>query len=355
MKEALLYQRLEDGRVECQLCAHRCRIADGKRGLCGVRENRAGTLYSLVYGQLVASAVDPIEKKPLFHFYPGSRAFSIATAGCNMTCRFCQNANISQSPREQQRIPGHPTLARDIVNEAVHRRCRSIAYTYTEPTIFFEYSYDIAQLAHQQGIANVYVSNGFMSPEMLAMISFEDAPPLIDAANIDLKSFQDAFYRRQCGARLQPVLDNLKTIKARGIWLEVTTLIIPGLNDSEEELGDIAAFIATELGPDTPWHVSRFHPTYQMTDRPPTPLSTLRRAREIGLAAGLHYVYEGNVPGSSGLPGLPAAGRWQTGEDTLCPQCGTIVVHRAGFVVLRNAASGGRCGQCGAPIAGVWA
>ena len=340
MKEALLYQKLEGGRVRCVLCAHRCLIADGKRGLCQVRENREGTLYSLVYRRLISQAIDPIEKKPLFHFYPGSTAFSIATVGCNYRCTFCQNAEISQLPRDQGRIEGRDVSPEAIVEAAQRYHVRSIAYTYTEPTVFFEYTYDIAQLAHRAGIANVYVTNGHMTPEMLEMVTSPDGPPLIDAANVDLKAFRDAFYRQQCGATLQPVLDSLKMMKARGVWLEVTTLLIPGLNDSDEELDDIAQFIATDLGVDTPWHVSRFYPTYKLTDLPPTPVGTLHRARQIGLEAGLHYVYEGNVPGDGG-------------EDTLCPQCGRGVIRRTGYTILNRNIREGVCAYCGASIDGV--
>jgi pyruvate formate lyase activating enzyme len=222
----------------------------------------------------------------------------------------------------------------------VRERCASIAYTYTEPTVFFEFTYDTGRLAHEGGIANVWVSNGFMTPEMMDLVTSPDSPPLIDAANIDLKAFTDTYYRQQCGARLQPVLDNLVTMKQRGVWLEVTTLVIPGLNDSEEELRAIAAFIHDSLSPDTPWHVSRFHPTYRLLDRPPTPVATLLRAREIGLEAGLQYVYTGNIPG-------------QGGEDTLCPACGATVISRTGFSVRANRAAGGRCVSCGGTIAGV--
>jgi len=340
MKEALLYEKLDGGRVRCALCAHRCLIADGKRGTCQVRENREGTLYSLVYRRLISQAIDPIEKKPLFHFYPGSTALSIATVGCNFRCTFCQNADISQLPRDRGRIQGRDVSPEAIIEAAQRHRVRSIAYTYTEPTIFFEYTYDIAQLARQAGIANVYVTNGYMSPEMLEMVTSPDDPPLIDAANVDLKAFRDAFYRQQCGATLQPVLDSLRTMKDRGVWLEVTTLIIPGLNDSDEELGDIAQFVATELGVETPWHVSRFHPTYKLTDRAPTPVDTLHRARQIGIAAGLRYVYEGNVFSDGG-------------EDTLCPQCGEVVIRRTGFVVSSRHVREGACAYCGAKLDGV--
>jgi len=340
MKEALLYEKLDGGRVRCALCAHRCLIADGKRGTCQVRENREGTLYSLVYRRLISQAIDPIEKKPLFHFYPGSTALSIATVGCNFRCTFCQNADISQLPRDRGRIQGRDVSPEAIIEAAQRHRVRSIAYTYTEPTIFFEYTYDIAQLARQAGIANVYVTNGYMSPEMLEMVTSPDDPPLIDAANVDLKAFRDAFYRQQCGATLQPVLDSLKMMKDRGVWLEVTTLIIPGLNDSDEELGDIAQFVATELGVETPWHVSRFHPTYKLTDRAPTPVDTLHRARQIGIAAGLRYVYEGNVFSDGG-------------EDTLCPQCGEVVIRRTGFVVSSRHVREGACAYCGTKLDGV--
>ena len=340
MKEASLYVKLDDKRVRCQLCAHRCTIAEGRRGVCQVRENRDGVLYSLVYGQAISQAVDPIEKKPLFHFYPGTRAFSIATVGCNLRCTFCQNAEISQMVRDHDRILGRPATPESVVRAARGHRCRSIAYTYTEPTVFFEFTYDISKLAHEEGIKNVYVTNGYMTREMLEEVTSPTAPPLIDAANVDLKAFRDEFYREQCGASLQPVLDSLVMMKSRGVWVEVTTLVIPGLNDSEEELGQIANFVAEELGVDTPWHVSRFHPTYKLTDRPPTPVQTLNRAREIGLAAGLHYVYEGNVPGSEG-------------ENTRCPACGERIIERFGYQVVANQAICGECAHCGAEIAGV--
>ncbi len=340
MPEAMLYEKLGNGRVRCLLCAHHCVIAEGQTGICHVRENRGGTLFSLVYGRLIAQAVDPIEKKPLAHFHPASRSFSIATMGCNFRCLFCQNADISQAPRETGRILGRYTEPSAVVEAAKQTGCQSIAYTYTEPTIFFEYTYDVARLAHEQGLANVYVTNGYMSREMIDMITSSDAPPLIDAANVDLKAFRDQFYREMCGARLEPVLNSLRLLKQRGVWLEVTTLIIPGLNDSEQELRDIAQFILQELGADTPWHVSRFHPTYLLNDRPPTPIEKIYRAREIGLETGLHFVYAGNIPGGQG-------------EDTFCPRCGKRVIHRRGFAVLENRAHGGHCEYCGAPIAGV--
>lgn len=335
MKEAVLYDKLADSRVQCHLCAHRCTIKPDHVGICAVRENRGGTLYSLVYGRPISVAVDPIEKKPLFHFYPGTTSFSIATVGCNLRCRFCQNADISQWPRERKQIAGDPLAPEAAVHAARDHRCRSVSYTYTEPTVFAEYARDIAAIAHQEGLANCYVTNGFMTPEMLDYFY-----PLLDAANVDLKSFRDDFYKEQCGARLQPVLDNLKRMVQQRVWVEVTTLLIPDLNDGDDELREIAGFIVQELGPQVPWHISRFHPTYEMLDHPPTPIQTLHRAKEIGLAAGLRYVYEGNVPGAGG-------------EDTACPQCGRIVIHRFGFRVLEYALREGHCLHCGATVDGV--
>jgi pyruvate formate lyase activating enzyme len=342
MKEALLYEKLEDGRVRCNLCAHRCLIAPGRKGICLVRENRGGILYTLVYGLPLSQAVDPVEKKPLFHFWPGSTAFSIATVGCNFRCAFCQNADISQMPRDRDRIAGRQASAEDVVAAAARYGSRSIAYTYTEPTIFFEYSYDIARLAHGKGIASIYVTNGYMTSEMLELFQGVggEHEPWLDAANVDLKSFRDEVYRQVCGARLQPVLDALIKMKALGVWVEVTTLVVPGMNDSEGELNDIAQFIAGELGPETPWHVSRFHPDYQMQDRGPTPRETLLMAYDLGRQAGLHYVYVGNMPGARL-------------EDTPCPNCGRIVVERWGFSIRARHTSAGCCEYCGARVHGV--
>jgi pyruvate formate lyase activating enzyme len=341
MREAMLYERLEDQRVRCYLCAHRCSIAPGRLGVCRVRENRDGVLYSLVYGMPISQAVDPIEKKPLFHVYPGSTSYSIATAGCNFRCSFCQNADISQMPRDQGRIWGREATPEAVVAAAKRTRSRTIAYTYTEPTVFFEYSYDIARLAHTQDIASVYVTNGFMTREMLD--TFQGVgnghPPLLDAANVDLKAFRDETYKEVCGGRLQPVLDSLKAMRELGVWVEVTTLVVPGMNDDPAELANIAHFIAQDLGPEVPWHVSRFHPGYQMSDRGATPASVLRRAHEIGREAGLRYVYVGNMPG--------------LGEDTLCPACNQVVIGRLGFRVTRYHVQEGTCSWCGALVDGV--
>lgn len=342
MKEALLYEKLEGRRVRCHLCAHRCLIAEGHKGVCLVRENRGGTLYTLVYGLPLSQAVDPVEKKPLFHFYPGSTAFSIATVGCNFRCEFCQNADISQMPRDRGQIAGRQTAPEEVVRAAKRYGSRSIAYTYTEPTIFFEYSYDIARLAHAEGIASVYVTNGYMTAEMLELFQgvTDGHEPWLDAANVDLKAFRDETYKKVCGARLQPVLDALKKMKELGVWVEVTTLVVPGMNDSEAELRDIAHFIATELGGETPWHVSRFHPDYKMYDRGPTPPATLCRAYDLGRQAGLRYVYVGNLPGARL-------------EDTFCPGCGRMVIGRWGFQVTERHIRDGACAHCGTMIDGV--
>jgi pyruvate formate lyase activating enzyme len=341
MREAMLYQRLEDQRVRCYLCAHRCSIAPGHVGICRVRENRDGTLISLVYGRPLSQAVDPIEKKPLFHFYPGSPTYSIATAGCNFRCSFCQNSDISQMPRDQGQIWGQEATPEAVVAAAKRTRCRSLAYTYTEPTVFFEYSYDIARMAHSQGMANVYVTNGFMTREMLDTFQGVEIghPPLLDAANVDLKAFRDETYRQVCGGRLQPVLDSLKAMRELDVWIEITTLVVPGMNDDSAELANIAHFIAAELGPEVPWHVSRFRPHYQMHDRGATPASTLRRAYELGREAGLRYVYVGNLPGNE--------------EDTHCPACDRVVIGRMGFRITQYHLQAGTCGWCGAPVDGI--
>lgn len=333
MQEAQLYEQLDENRVRCHLCAHCCVIAEGKRGVCHVRENRGGTLYTLVYGQMIAQHIDPVEKKPLYHFYPGSTAYSIATVGCNFHCRWCQNWEISQMPREQHVIMGGTVAPEQVVAAARRAGSRSIAYTYTEPTVFFEYTYAVSCLAQEAGIANVYVTNGYMTGEML-----DAYHPYLDAANVDLKAFREETYRRYMGARLQPVLDSLKKMKQMGVWVEVTTLVIPEVNDDPAELEEIARFMVEELGPETPWHISRYFPSYQMTNRP-TPPSTLERAREIGQKAGLRYVYVGNVPGE---------------ENTCCHACGMLLIRRSGFWVLENRVRPeGTCPHCGTAVAGV--
>jgi len=336
MQQARFWEKAENNQVQCELCRFRCLIGEDKRGICGVRENRHGILYSLVYGRAVAANVDPIEKKPLFHFLPGSQSFSVATVGCNFRCRNCQNYQISQWHAPYRDIPGERLSPEEIVRLARRSNCQSISYTYTEPTIYFEYAYDTAVLANAAGLRNVFVSNGYTSNAALETIA-----PVLDAANIDLKGFSAAFYKDVVGASLEEVLDCLRTYKRLGIWLEVTTLVIPGHNDDEHQLRDIARFIRDELSPNTPWHVSAFYPTYKLTNAPPTPASTLRKAREIGLDEGLSYVYTGNLPGDPG-------------ETTRCPACRKEVVVRSGFRLGKVALDRGKCLYCGNELAGVW-
>jgi len=331
-----MFQEAREGnKVQCSLCCHRCLISPGKRGICAVRENRDGTLYSLVYDKVIAQNIDPIEKKPLFHFQPGSISYSIATPGCNFRCRHCQNADISQLPHDHGGVVlGEEVAPSAIVAAALKTRCTSISYTYTEPTIYFELAYETARLAVEAGLKNVFVTNGYITPEALGVIR-----PYLHAANIDLKGFTDDFYKNICGARLQPVLDAIRLYKEFSIWIEITTLVIPGHNDSDDELREIARFIRS-VGEDIPWHVTRFHPTYKLTDQPRTPLATLKRAQQIGLEAGLRYVYEGNIPGE--------------GEDTVCWSCKKRLVKRIGFSVEENKVKEGKCSYCSAVIDGVW-
>jgi len=325
---AVLAHPLSDGWVRCDLCAHRCRIPPGRTGICAVRVNEDGVLYTLVYGKAIAAHVDPIEKKPLFHFLPGSLSFSIATAGCNFHCAFCQNWDISQiSKGPHGQIVGETFLPEQVVASARRTGCRSIAYTYSEPTIFFEYAYDVALLAHKADLKNVFVTNGYQTPETIRLMT-----GIIDAANVDLKAFRDATYRKVCGARLEPVLDSIRLMHDAGIWVEVTTLVVPGENDSADELRDIARFLVT-ISPDMPWHISRFHPDYKMLNVEATPRQTLLRAAEIGKEEGLRYVYIGNLPGTGY-------------EDTCCPSCGRVVIHRIGYSV-RSELHGDRCPHCG--------
>jgi len=334
MKEAMLYEKMSDRRVRCHLCAHHCMIADGKQGICRVRENRAGTLYTLVYGRAITQHVDPVEKKPLLHFQPGSTAYSVATVGCNFRCRWCQNWEISQAPHKENLSTGQETGPKQIVEAAQQAGCQSIAYTYTEPTIFFEYAHETARLAYQAGLNNIYVTNGYMTKEMLDICN-----SYLHGANVDLKAFHDETYQRYVGARLQPVLETLKHIRALGIWLEVTTLVIPGINDDSSELRDAACFIAQELGVDTPWHISRFFPAYKMMDVPPTSSEAVSRAREIGLESGLRYVYCGNELGE---------------VNTFCHSCGRLLIRRSGFSVLENSVKpDSSCPDCGTLVAGV--
>lgn len=335
IKEAMLYEKLDDQRVHCNLCAHRCTIKPDRRGICGVRENREGVLYSLVYGTLIAEHIDPIEKKPFFHVYPSSNSYSIATVGCNFNCDFCQNHEISQMPRSTLMITGEDVLPAEIAAQAKKSGSKTIAYTYTEPTVYLELAYDTAKIAHEYGLKNVFVTNGFMTAEAIEMMA-----PYLTAANVDLKSFRDDFYKKRCGARLNPVLESLKKMKEMGIWVEITTLLIPALNDSDEELKDIAQFI-TGLGKETPWHISRFHPQFKMLNVPVTSISSLHRAVEIGKQAGLKYVYSGNVPGDEG-------------ENTHCFHCGNLLIERCGFKVVSINLTGNKCSKCGTQLDGVF-
>ncbi|HEX9874604.1 MAG TPA: AmmeMemoRadiSam system radical SAM enzyme [Deferrimonas sp.] len=335
MHPAMFWERAEGGKVRCGLCRFRCLIAEGQRGVCGVRENHGGSLMTLVYGRSIASHVDPIEKKPLFHYHPGSLSYSVATVGCNFRCLHCQNYEISQWSQVPGPIPGEDLPPAEIVRLALAAGCRTIAYTYTEPTVFYEYAYDTAILAREAGIGNVFVTNGYTTPEALGGIA-----PWLDAANVDLKGFSEKFYREVVGATLAGVLDTLKVYKRLGIWIEVTTLVIPGHNDDVADLKGIAGFIVNELGAETPWHVSAFHPTYKLLDLPATPVATLHRARQIGLDAGLHYVYEGNIPGSGG-------------ENTSCPACKKVVIERQGFRLKSCHLRQDLCQFCGCRVDGV--
>lgn len=353
--EARYYTALPDGKVLCTLCPHDCHIPDGARGACSVRVNRGGRLYTLVYDKVVSHAVEPVEKKPLFHFHPGSTAYSIGTVGCNMRCSFCQNWEISQWAKEhlpkgrseqggepicpplaelEREVPGETVTPEGIVEAALASGASSIAYTYTEPTIFYELAYDTAVLARQKGLKNIFVTNGFINEAPLRELA-----GVLDAANVDLKFFRDESYRHISRARLEPILKAIRLYHELGVWLEVTTLVIPGVNDSDEELKDIAAFVRS-VGEAVPWHVSQFYPAWKMLDRPVTPVETLRRAAQIGREAGLRYVYEGNVPG-------------EKGENTYCYRCGTLLIERYGFYVRANRIRDGACPECGAPIDGV--
>lgn len=314
-KEAMLYKKIDQGKVHCLLCAHSCKISDGRYGFCGVRKNEGGILYTEAYGEVIASHVDPIEKKPFYHFLPGSSAYSIATAGCNFRCGFCQNWQISQIAKDVEQPSGYELKPEEIVREAKKNKCKSISYTYTEPTIFFEYAYDTAKIAKENGLYNTFVTNGYMTK-----LALDKIKPYLDACNVDLKSFSDKTYREICKGSLNPVLESIQYMKKLGIWVEVTTLVVPGMNDSDKELQDIAKFIKS-VGSDIPWHISRFHPDYNYRDHSPTPMETLKNAEKIGEKAGLKYIYLGNVLEET---------------NTYCPKCKKLLVQRAGYGILRN-------------------
>jgi pyruvate formate lyase activating enzyme len=359
LHEARYYEPLADKKVLCTLCPHDCRIADGGRGVCAVRYNVGGKLYTLVYDRVVARNLEPIEKKPLFHFHPGSTAYSIATVGCCLRCAFCQNWQISQWPKEHlpkriddcgnehdaepicprlanfaMEVPGEPVTPAQIVQAALDSGAHTIAYTFTEPTIFYELALDTARLAKAQGLKNVFVTSGYINEAPQRELA-----QVLDEANVDLKFFREESYRHISRVKLQPILDAIRRYRELGVWLEVTTLVIPGINDSDAELKEIADFLCA-LSPEIPWHISRFYPAHEMRDVPLTPVATVERAEAIGRAAGLRYVYAGNVPGEGG-------------ESTHCPGCGTLLIERYGFYVLSNRVREGRCPDCGRVIAGV--
>ncbi len=334
VKEAMHYEKKEELKVLCKLCPKECSVADLERGYCGVRENIEGTYYTLVHSRPCTYQYDPIEKKPLFHFLPGTRAFSIATAGCNMECKFCQNWEISQFRPEQLRSFYLPP--REVHKAARIKRCRSIAYTYTEPVIFYEYVFDTAKLGKETGIRSVFISNGYIQEKPIVELCQH-----LDAIKIDLKAFTEKFYKETCSGELKPVLQALQAIKKTGIWLEVVVLIVPTLNDSESEIKQMSQWIFRNLGSDVPVHFTRFHPTYKIKNLPRTPVPTLERSRKIALAEGLHYVYTGNVVGHAG-------------ENTYCPSCRKVVIKRYGYNVIQVNIKNGKCTHCGTSIPGVW-
>jgi len=333
--EARFYEKRPGGKVKCRLCPRACLVANQERGSCGVRENRGGVFYTLVHSRVCAAHIDPVEKKPLFHYLPGTTAFSIATAGCNVHCKFCQNWDISQSRPEQ--IPADYAPPRRVAELARQANCPTIAYTYSEPVVFAEYLMDTADAGHQIGIRSLVVSNGYIQRDAL-----RQAYGKMDAVKIDLKAFTDAFYAKIVTGQLRPVLDTLVTLRSMDKWTEIVYLVIPTLNDSETEFRGLAAWVKANLGPDVPLHFTQFHPDYLLNHLPRTPISTLERAKAIADAEGLHYVYIGNVPGH------PA-------QNTFCPQCRALLVERSGFTATRLLIrKGGACPQCGHLIPGIW-
>ncbi len=329
MKEAMFYNKMNGEIIKCNLCNHRCLIKNGDRGICNVRENKNGILFSLVYGKVIAHNIDPIEKKPLFHFYPGTKTYSIATEGCNFKCLHCQNYSISQKLNNE--IYGQKISADIIVKNAIEKDCKSIAYTYTEPTIFYEYAYDVAKKAKKNNLKNIFVTNGYITKE-----AFEKISPYIDGANIDLKAINDDFYKNICKARLQHVLDNIKLFYKNGIWIEITTLIIPGYNDKLDEIKKIADFIKN-IDENIPWHVTRFHPDYKLLNHDSTDVRILNKIVKIGKNSGLNYIYQGNIG---------------YGEDTFCPNCNKLILKRTGFVLSYSKIKNNHCSFCNEKIFG---
>ncbi|OSS41670.1 Radical SAM, Pyruvate-formate lyase-activating enzyme like [Desulfurella amilsii] len=334
MKEAYLYKQLNNKKVRCDLCSHRCVIEENQVGICKVRKNINGKLYSLVYEKVIAQAVDPIEKKPLYHFLPGSKSYSIATVGCNFTCLNCQNYEISQYMYYHDEPAGKYYSVNNVVSDAIFLDCSSISYTYTEPTVFFEYAIDCAYNAKLKGLKNVFVTNGFFTKQALDKMT-----GLIDAVNIDLKSMSESFYKNIAGGRLKPVLNSIEYSKGKGIWVEITTLVMPTLNDTDDEIEKIARFIKS-IDVNIPWHISAFYPTYKLTNIGPTSIKTIQKAYEIGKSVGLRYVYGGNIT-KNNL------------ENTYCYNCGELLIERNGFAIIKNTTLGNRCPKCNAEIAGV--
>jgi pyruvate formate lyase activating enzyme len=336
---AWLSKKLESGKILCEACAHVCKLDEGEYGICGVRRVEGGELKLLVYGIAAAVNIDPVEKKPMFHFLPKTKAFSVGTVGCNFSCKFCQNFDISQYPKEHShKITGHELLPEKIVELTLQNGCDSIAYTYNEPIVFFEYTYDTAKLAHEKGLKNIYVTSGYETRKAIDLLA-----PYVEGMNIDIKSFSDEFYKEICGARLKPVLEAVKYAHEKGIWIEITTLLIPGKNDSDEEIRAIAKFIA-EVDKSMPWHLSAFHPTYKMLDVLRTPESTLLRAYKIGQEEGLKYVYIGNVDN-------------EDYESTYCPSCKKKVIERSGNIgqyVTNWLDENSKCPYCCYKLEGVW-
>jgi len=332
--EARYYKKLPEGKVQCELCPWQCVVESGQRGRCEVRENRDGTYYSLVYGRVAAHHIDPIEKKPFCHFLPGSRAFSIATAGCNFDCKFCQNWELAR--RRPEEIPNVAFSPEEVVRYAKRWDCQSIAYTYNEPTIFTEFIYDVASKGRKEGVRSVIVSNGFINRKPLL-----DLCRVVDAYRVDLKAFTEKYYREVVGGRLTPVLDTLITLKSQGTWTEIIYLTVPTLNDDMNKIREMVKWILQELGPDVPLHFSRFYPKYKLKNLPPTPIPTLEKARNVALDGGLNYVYMGNVPGHAG-------------ENTYCSNCHKIIIGRVGYRIFENHVVDGKCGFCGQSIPGIW-
>jgi len=334
MRVAMWQSYLEDGAVQCELCPFRCILTEGDRGICGVRALIDDTLRALTYSRASAVNVDPIEKKPLFHFYPGEKALSIATVGCNLSCKFCQNWTLSQVKPEDIR---HEYLPPEkVVELALQNDCKTIAYTYSEPTIFYEYMYETAELAHKNGLKNLMITCAYINPEPLRELA-----QYLDAANVDLKGWSDQFYSEYLKASKEPVLEALKILKEEGVWIEITNLVIPQANDDTDEIRKLVEWIARNIGEETPVHFSRFHPNYKLMDRPSTPNTSLEQARQIALDTGLKYVYVGNIPGSEF-------------EDTYCPVCGRKIVDRTGFWINEYHIQNGKCGFCGEEIDGVY-